>query len=190
MSAAAQRTVTAQPRKAPADRKRGRTPRLQPPSVEIVVASRRWTKRRGAAALLRRAITAAAAAVAATGEVAVLLTDDSSIRALNRDWRQRNAPTNVLSFPAPETPAVRGAMPPLGDIVIAYETTEREALAERKPFAHHLTHLAVHGFLHLVGYDHVDNVEAEEMEGLEAAILARLDVPDPYAGRAAATDEA
>ncbi len=68
----------------------------------------------------------------------------------------------------------------LGDIVIAYETTAREAAVENKPFMHHLAHLAVHGFLHLVGYDHAANEEADAMEGLEVAILARLDVPDPY----------
>jgi probable rRNA maturation factor len=71
----------------------------------------------------------------------------------------------------------------LGDIVIAYETTEREARAEHKPFAHHLAHLAVHGFLHLAGYDHAAEDEADAMETLEAAILARLDVPDPYNAR-------
>jgi probable rRNA maturation factor len=73
----------------------------------------------------------------------------------------------------------------LGDIVIAYETTEREARAEHKPFAHHLAHLAVHGFLHLVGYDHAADDEANAMEGLETAILARLDVPNPYIARGA-----
>jgi rRNA maturation RNase YbeY len=76
--------------------------------------------------------------------------------------------------------AKTGAVPLLGDIVIAYETTEREARAERKLFAHHLAHLAVHGFLHLAGYDHATERQAEAMEKLEAAILSRLDVPDPY----------
>jgi rRNA maturation RNase YbeY len=107
----------------------------------------------------------------------------------------------VLSFPAQnpvknltrspakksgrESRAIRGTPRLLGDIVIAYETTEREARAEHKPFAHHLAHLAVHGFLHLVGYDHAADDEADAMEGLETAILARLDVPDPYIARGA-----
>ena len=91
--------------------------------------------------------------------------------------------TNVLSFPVREPSAARGTTRLLGDIVIAYETTEREARAEHKPFAHHLAHLAVHGFLHLAGYDHAAEAEAEAMETLETAILARLDVPDPYVGR-------
>jgi probable rRNA maturation factor len=126
--------------------------------------------------------------VAATaGEVAVVLTDDSAIRVLNRDWRRKDAATNVLSFPS--VAAAEGGAPRLlGDIVIAFETTEREARAERKPFAHHLAHLAVHGFLHLVGYDHEADDEADAMEVLETAILAGLDVPDPYKVRSAEAD--
>ena len=114
-----------------------------------------------------------------------LLTDDAAIRALNRQWRGRDEATNVLSFPAPEQiqGCVQGAPRLLGDIVIAYETTAREAEIERKPFAHHLVHLAVHGFLHLLGYDHESEAEAEEMERLEREILARLDIADPYATR-------
>ena len=168
----------------------------RPPAIDIMVASVLWKSQRDAEALVQRAIAAAASAVStADGEVAIVLTDDSAIRTLNRNWRQKNTPTNVLSFPAhghlsppPSGTQKRrariGRAPRLlGDIVIAYETTEREARAERKPFAHHLTHLAVHGFLHLVGYDHVADEEAEAMEGLETAILARLGVPDPYIAR-------
>jgi probable rRNA maturation factor len=155
--------------------------RKRQPAIDVLVESTRWKAKRNTKALLQRAIAAAAAAVPTRGgEVAIVLTDDKAIRLLNRDWRQKNAPTNVLSFPAKQSRSVRGAPHLLGDIVIAYETTEREARAERKPFAHHLTHLAVHGFLHLVGYDHVADDEAQAMEGLETSILARLGVPDPY----------
>jgi probable rRNA maturation factor len=158
--------------------------RGQPPAVDIMVESAQWRTKRNTNALLQRAIAAAAAAVPTRGgEVAIVLTDDKAIRVLNRDWRQKNAPTNVLSFPAKQSGSARGTPRLLGDIVIAYETTEREARAERKPFAHHLTHLAVHGFLHLVGYDHVADDEAQTMEGLETSILARLGVPDPYIAR-------
>src|SRR5262249_40827786 len=96
---------------------------------------------------------------------------------LNRTWRGKNEPTNVLAFPMR-----RRAKPQrlLGDIVIAYETLAREAAAEHKPFSHHLAHLAVHGFLHLCGYDHETNRQAAAMERLEVAILARLQIPDPY----------
>ena len=159
-------------------RRRVRRPR---PTIDIVIESPLWKAQRNAKALLRRAIGAAASTVsAAEGEVAVVLTDDSAIRALNRDWRRRDAATNVLSFPATRAREAGGAPRLLGDIVIAYETTEREARAERKPFAHHLAHLAVHGFLHLAGYDHAADDEADAMERLETAILARLDVPSPY----------
>jgi probable rRNA maturation factor len=159
-------------------RRRGR------PTVDIVVESPLWKAQRNAKALLRRAIIEAASSVSTLpGELAVVLTDDSAIRALNRDWRRQDAATNVLSFPAKETRTAHATHRLLGDIVIAYETTEREARAEHKPFAHHLAHLAVHGFLHLAGYDHAADHEADAMERLEAAILARLDVPDPYVAR-------
>jgi probable rRNA maturation factor len=140
-----------------------------------------WKAERGARTMVRQAITAAAAAVPeSTGELAVVLTDDGAIRALNRIWRGKDEATNVLSFPAqspPGTPAL------LGDIVIAYETTAREAQAEGKPFRHHLAHLAVHGFLHLAGHDHEADAEAEAMESLEIVVLARLKVPNPYIAR-------
>ena len=149
-------------------------------AVDIVVESPLWKAQRGADAMLRRALAAAAALVPSDGELAVVLTDDAAIRALNRDWRGKDAATNVLSFPAKEARPDRRAPRLLGDIVIAYETVAREAAAEGKPFMHHLAHLAVHGFLHLVGYDHEANGDADAMERLEIAILARLDVPDPY----------
>jgi probable rRNA maturation factor len=149
-------------------------------AVDIVAESPLWKAQRGADAMLRRALAAAAALVPSDGELAVVLTDDAAIRALNRDWRGRDAATNVLSFPAKRARSDRRAPRLLGDIVIAYETVAREATGEGKPFMHHLAHLAVHGFLHLVGYDHEANKDADAMEGLEIAILARLDLPDPY----------
>jgi len=159
-------------------------PPARAPDVEIIVASPLWKTRRRAKTVVRRAIAVAAAAVSSgEGELAVVLTDDGAMRMLNRDWRHRDAATNVLSFPAGKPRAPRGAPRLLGDIVIAYETTEREARAGGKPFTHHLAHLAVHGFLHLVGYDHMKSDEAEAMEGMETAILARLEVPDPYLAR-------
>ena len=126
--------------------------------------------------------SSAHAAMASTsdGELAIVLTDDSAIRALNRDWRGKDEPTNVLSFPAKEARTGDDAPRMLGDIVIAYETAAREAEIEGKPLMHHVAHLAVHGFLHLVGYDHEASEAADAMERLEVAILARLGVPDPY----------
>lgn len=154
--------------------------------IEIVIESPLWKQHRGAKALLRRAIAEAAAMVPPTaGELAIVLTDDAAIRTLNRDWRGKDSTTNVLSFPARGPRAAPGTPCLLGDIVIAHETTEREARAEHKPFAHHLAHLAVHGFLHLAGYDHEADDEADAMERLEALILAQLAIPDPYAARRA-----
>ena len=157
------------------------------PVLDIVVDSPLWNAQRGVKAVLRRAIAMAAAMVSTTdGELAIVLTDDSAIRALNRHWRGKDEPTNVLSFPTsiPLTPpqAGEGKKAPclFGDIVIAYETTAREAQAEHKPLRDHLAHLAVHGFLHLLGYDHDTDAGAATMEQLERVILARLGVPDPY----------
>jgi len=167
-------------------RARAAARRRASPAVDIVVASPLWATQRSIKRLLRRAIGEAASVTStAVGELAIVLTDDSAIRTLNRDWRSRDAATNVLSFPTPETDHPHGTPRLLGDIVIAYETTEREARAENKPFAHHAAHLAVHGFLHLAGYDHAEDIEAAAMENLETAILARLDVPNPYVARSA-----
>jgi probable rRNA maturation factor len=177
--------------KAPAParpRKRGRE--KSPPQIDVIVRSARWRKRPSAKTIVKRAVLAAAEAVSTPRtELAIVLSDDSAIRALNRDWRGKNAATNVLSFPAAK-PATRSgtrpgkarfASPYIGDIVIAYQTTAREAVAEGKPFNHHLAHLAVHGFLHLLGYDHENDRDADKMERLERRILKRLAVPDPYA---------
>lgn len=113
--------------------------------------------------------------------LSVLLTDDDTVQKLNRDWRGKDSPTNVLSFPA-EMPAIPGEPDFLGDIALARETCEREAALDGKPLDDHLKHLVVHGVLHLLGYDHLDKAEAEEMESTETRILAGLGVPDPYAG--------
>lgn len=155
--------------------------------TEVLVVADCWQREPDSEAVIQRAVAAAAESIhedVADAEVAVMLTDDAGIRTLNSNWRGIDKPTNVLSFPAlpPErAPSADDAPRMLGDIAIAFETTRAEAEAERKPFGHHLSHLAVHGFLHLIGYDHETDHEAEAMEGLERAILARLGIPDPYA---------
>jgi probable rRNA maturation factor len=150
--------------------------------VDVLIQSSRWKAEPQAAAIVRKAVrTAAIAASTPRAELAIVLTDDSAIHALNRDWRGQDKPTNVLSFPA--GPSRGGGS--LGDIVIAFETTAREAKADRKPLKDHLAHLAVHGFLHLVGHDHEKERDAKTMESLEVRILAGLGVPDPYAARPA-----
>jgi probable rRNA maturation factor len=159
------------------------------PTTEVLVTADCWQAEPGAEAVIHRAIEAAAEiAEADTGEaeLAIMLTDDSGIRTLNHNWRGIDKATNVLSFPALQPTGPTGpddAPRMLGDIAIAYETTCKEADEERKPFDHHLSHLAVHGFLHLIGYDHENDDDAEQMENLEREILAQLGIPDPYADR-------
>jgi len=116
-------------------------------------------------------------------ELSLVFTNDDSIQEINAEWRGKDKPTNVLSFPA--FPLQPGGIPGpmLGDIVVARETVEREAVDLDKTFDDHLTHLLVHGFLHLFGYDHLEKDEAEEMEALETRILAGLGLSDPYAGQ-------
>jgi len=152
------------------------------PIIDVLTESPLWENEPQAVPVVERAIAAAAQAIdAPLGEVVVMLADDETVRSLNRDWRKIDKPTNVLSFPAAKTPGIEPTM--LGDIVIAYETLTRECEEEDRVFLHHLAHLAVHGFLHLMGYDHQNDSDAEAMEQLEAAILARLDMPDPYLAR-------
>ena len=124
------------------------------------------------------ALRQSGATVTGVAELSIVLTDDAAQRELNRQWRGIDKPTNVLSFPQiePFEPVV-GI---LGDIVLARETLEREAAELDKPFADHFTHLVVHGFLHILGYDHEEEGDAFDMEGLETRILASLGVPDPY----------
>jgi probable rRNA maturation factor len=159
------------------------------PITEVLVVADCWQTEPDAEAVIQRAIATAAETVEADigqAELAVMLTDDVGIRTLNSNWRGIDKPTNVLSFPALQ-PSGRGgpddAPRMLGDIAIAYETARMEADDEQKPFQHHLSHLAIHGFLHLIGYDHEKDVDAETMEALEAEILAQLGIPDPFAAR-------
>lgn len=114
-------------------------------------------------------------------EISLLFADDARIQPLNRDWRATDKPTNVLSFPSIDLKP-GDAMPAiLGDIILAYETVAREATEEGKLFDHHVSHLLLHGFLHLLGYDHQSEAEAVEMETIETHILGLLAIPDPYA---------
>ena len=129
------------------------------------------------------------------GEVSVLGCDDARIATLNAEFRGKPTPTNVLSWPSEERAAdTPGALPHLptaphevewGDIAIAYDTCAAEALAQSKPFDAHVTHLLVHGILHLLGFDHENDADAQLMERLEVEILDTLGVPDPYQGSGA-----
>ncbi|HEY4199485.1 MAG TPA: rRNA maturation RNase YbeY [Devosiaceae bacterium] len=127
---------------------------------------------------VREALLQSKAKVKGAAELSIVLTDDAEQQELNRDWRGKDSPTNVLSFPQiePFGPVI-GI---LGDIILARETLDREAIELGKPFEEHFTHLVVHGFLHILGYDHIEDDEALVMEGLETRILATLGIPDPY----------
>jgi probable rRNA maturation factor len=158
--------------------------------VDCVIEDDRWI---GLAALADRAAIAALSGVglqASAFEISLLACGDTRICALNSDFRDKDSPTNVLSWPSSERGAEDdGDMPvqpqlpqdaELGDIAISYDTIAREAAQSGKPFADHVTHLIVHGTLHLLGFDHVREFDGALMEGLETEILGKLDIPDPY----------
>jgi probable rRNA maturation factor len=153
-------------------------------SVDINAASALWRKLPRARALARETLAACAAesgfAARDRAEVSVLLTSDAEVRALNARFRGQDKPTNVLSFPAAASGQLAES-PTLGDIALAFETLAREAEDSGVPLADHYRHLVAHGFLHLIGYDHQTDEEAERMEALERRVLARLGVADPYA---------
>lgn len=141
--------------------------------IDISAQHAAWRGRQAAA---RRALAAAAAAEGRAGAVSLLLGDDAALRVLNQAWRGKDKPTNVLSFPAPQWQGDQ-----LGDIALAAETVAAEAAEQGKTFEAHMAHLLVHGFLHLLGYDHEQDDEADRMETRERAILADLGFADPYA---------
>lgn len=142
--------------------------------IEVEIEGGDWSSALpGVEAVATRAAEAALGTV--QGDVVLLLTDDAAVRDLNARFRDRDRPTNVLSFPAAES-----AAPHLGDLVLAFGVCREEAAAQGKTLADHLSHLVVHGVLHLLGRDHEDDGEAEAMEAEERTILADLGVSDPY----------
>ena len=156
--------------------------------IDVLVHSEHWKNAAAAKDVVRRALKQAATALSTkTAELAIVLTDDAAMRRLNRNWRGIDAPTNVLSFATKnsgdqldEQSGGQFVGNHLGDILLAYETVKREAHRDGKAFDHHLAHLVVHGFLHLLGYDHGNDAQARRMETTERAILRDLAVPDPY----------
>nr|B0T157.1 RecName: Full=Endoribonuclease YbeY [Caulobacter sp. K31] len=157
-------------------------------TVDIEIEDEAWTK---AEPEVEALVWRAAQAVLDAHEdieghgIVILLADDDSVQTLNRDFRQKDYATNVLSFPSVTSP---GANPEgqIGDIALAFGVCQREAAEQGKSLAHHLQHLVAHGVLHLLGYDHQDDADAEAMEAFEREILAGLDIPDPYAEPASA----
>jgi probable rRNA maturation factor len=155
-------------------------------AVEILRKSPLWDRAAVSDPVLARTATVAFSAARPQGDgpcgVTIVLTDDAELRALNRTWRGKDAPTNVLSFPAgAQTGEPLGEPLSLGDVVLAYETVAEEARADGIALADHVVHVVVHGVLHLLGYEHDDAAEAERMESLERAVLATFGIADPYA---------
>jgi probable rRNA maturation factor len=158
-----------------------KAPKPQVSLFDPRVEDPRWLKSfRDLDGLMARALVAASVETGRQGAVDILFTNDAEMHALNKQWRKIDKPTDVLSFPA-DGPGEPGQPALLGDIAIGYETALRDAEAMRCPFDAHVSHLLIHGFLHLIGYDHIEAADAAVMEPLEAKILAGLGWPDPYA---------
>jgi probable rRNA maturation factor len=156
---------------------------MKTPLVEIAIHSPAWEALPDLSGLAGRAVAASCKATGARlaqdCEICVTFCDDAEIQALNAHWRETDKPTNVLSFPTPGPLAEKLL---LGDIVVGYETVAREALEQGKSLSDHVAHMIVHGFLHLIGYDHEAPEEAETMEALERRAAETLGIADPYEG--------
>jgi probable rRNA maturation factor len=152
-----------------------------PVEIDIAENAGEWPDLEGLAQRVVAHVFAALEMRQVESELSLVLTDDAEIRKLNANWRKKDKPTNVLSFPAFEIAVGQKPGPMLGDIILAYETVKREAGEESKSFEDHTSHLIVHGLLHLLGYDHENDTDAEQMEGLETIILGKMGIRDPYA---------
>jgi probable rRNA maturation factor len=149
--------------------------------LAIAIEDHQWKNIRGLKSLSEKAVDAALPVAARKKNVTILFADDATLKTLNRNWRGKNKPTNVLSFPAAQDLKLpRGEIRPLGDIALAYETVMRETLVSGKSLKAHTTHLIVHGVLHLLGYDHTNDADAAKMEAKEIRILKKLGIADPY----------
>lgn len=155
------------------------------PQIDITISDDGWGEEADLSALVDSAIKAAAVTAGLNwpenAELSVLFTNDAEMTSINGEWRNKQQPTNVLSFPGSDVAIGEASDVMIGDLVFALETIQREAKEQEKSFHDHLTHLTIHGFLHLFGYDHIEEEQAVEMEALEITSLAALGINDPYA---------
>lgn len=155
-------------------------PQTEGLSIDLRIADPRWEALGDVDALSAHVLGLASARMRQGGEIAILLTDDAEMQALNKQWRGKDKPTDVLSFPS-DAPEIPGQPQYLGDIAMGFDTTLKDAEAMGRPLEAHASHLMIHGFLHLMGYDHIEPEDAKVMEPIETEILAGLGWPDPYA---------
>jgi len=143
--------------------------------LDLSISDASWHQISDITGIVQKALHAAEIVGQKSGEVSVLLTDDAEMQRLNKQFRAKDKPTDVLSFPADPMDA-----PFLGDIAIGFQIMSRDAQTAGKSLSNHLSHLVIHGYLHLLGFDHIEDAEAEEMEGLERRALASMGIADPY----------
>ena len=162
-------------------------PKITELTIDLIYTNEQWHDLKDLEQQITHAANAACDAACQLGgeqgpfEVAINLSDDAQVAQLNQQFRGKDKPTNVLSFPFEDDfPELNQGPRPLGDIILAFETISREALEQDKPVGHHIAHLVVHGILHLFGYDHMERDDANEMEELEQQILSSLQIPSPY----------
>ena len=149
--------------------------------LSIDVGDERWRSIAQHEEKLREAAKAVATRIPFAGEINLILVDDAAMQALNKTWRGKDRPTNVLSFPAPLGLTMPpGEIAPLGDIAMSYDTLSLEASRDHKSISDHMVHLFIHGLFHLLGHDHETEAEALEMEALEIEILSGLGIANPY----------
>lgn len=155
------------------------------PEIDITIDLDKWPNEEQLTHLIAKSVESVAIVAELKwpngAELSLLFTDDAKMSGINAEWRDKNQPTNVLSFPGSDIEIGEQSDFMIGDLVFAYETVSREAIEQEKRFDDHLVHLIIHGFLHLFGYDHIEDEEAEQMEAIEIASLTKIGINDPYA---------